>query len=452
MTEKSEKILIIEDNAIWQKKFSKWLGSSYAYRYASNKADAIKAFNQFLPDIIVQDLGLPEIEIGLDTLDYIVSQRSDAKVIVITSSQDHQHALEAQKRGAYSYFFKSENIQDELPLLVKRALRMQNLERDNSNLREKLTANLKFENIIAVSIQMQNILKLIEQTKGTREPVLLTGESGVGKEVISKHIHNRSVGKDKPFIAINCAALPENLLENELFGHEKGAFTGSQDLKNGLFELADGGSLFLDEIGELPISMQAKLLRVLQEKKFYRLGGTTEIKATFRLITATNRSLIDEISNNAFREDLFYRLNVIPIVLPPLRERPDDIPALINYFVNKYCETYKYKSAAILDPALIAYLSKLEWRGNTRELENTLKRMLVVNNKHLSLKDIPKDIQQKGNPMLQEALLNKYTLDEFTKMYARLVFEHLNHNKKETCKFLNINYRTLTSRLDKSEL
>lgn len=449
MKNNSEKILIIEDNAIWQKKFSKWLGSSYAYKYASNKSDGKNAYNEFLPDIVVLDLGLPAIEIGLEILDYIISQRSDAKVVVITSSQDHQHALEAQKRGAYSYFFKSENIQDELPLIVKRALRMQNLERDNSALRDKLTADMKFENIIAVSKQMQNILKLIEQTRGTREPVLISGESGVGKEVVSKHIHNRSVGKDKPFIAINCAALPENLLENELFGHEKGAFTGSQDLKNGLFELAEGGSLFLDEIGEIPLSIQAKLLRVLQEKKFYRLGGTSEIKATFRLIAATNRTLMDEISNKNFREDLFYRLNVIPIIIPPLRERPDDIPALINYFIDKYCESYKYKSAPIIDSALIAYLSKLEWKGNTRELENTLKRMLVVNNKHLSLKDIPQDIQEQGNPMLQEALLNKYTMDEFTKMYSKLVYEHLNQNKKETCKFLNINYRTLMSRLEK---
>lgn len=452
MINNPEKILIIEDNAIWQKKFSKWLGTSYSYRYASNKSDAIKAFNEFLPDIVVQDLGLPEIEIGLEILDYIVSQRSDAKVIVITSSQDHRHALEAQKRGAYSYFFKSENIQDELPFLVKRALRMQNLERDNSNLREKLTANLKFENIISISMQMQKILKLIEQTKGTREPVLVSGESGVGKEIVSRHIHDRSIGKDKPFIAINCAALPENLLENELFGHEKGAFTGSQDLKNGLFELSDGGSLFLDEIGELPLSIQAKLLRVLQEKKFYRLGGLSEIHTNFRLLAATNKNLMDEILNKNFREDLFYRLNVIPITIPPLRERPDDIPALINFFVNKYCETYKYKSVPVLDSALIAYLSKLEWRGNIRELENTLKRMLVVNNKHLSLQDIPPDIKQQGNPMLQEALINKYTMDDFTKMYAQLVYEHLNKNKKETSKFLNINYRTLMSRLHNSEL
>jgi DNA-binding NtrC family response regulator len=447
MSKTPDKILIIEDNSIWQQKFCKWLGDSYSYKFASNIEEAKKGFNDFLPDIVVQDLGLPEIELGLEILDYIVSQRTDAKVIIITSSQDHQHALEAQKRGAYSYFFKSENIQDELPLLVKRALRMQNLERDNSALRQKLSANLQFENIIAVSKQMQNILKLIEQTKNTREPVLITGESGVGKEIIAHHIHERSLGPGRTFIAINSAALPENLLENELFGHEKGAFTGSQDLKHGLFELADDGTLFLDEIGELPLSIQAKLLRVLQEKKFYRLGGTKEINANFRLIAATNRILINEISKNNFREDLFYRLNVVPINIPPLRERPDDIPALINFFVNKYCETYNNKNIPTMETSLIAYLSRLEWKGNIRELENTLKRMLVVNSKHLTLKDIPQDIQQKQNPLLQEALLNQYSMEDFSKMYAKLVFEHLGKNKKETCKILNINYRTLQAKL-----
>jgi DNA-binding NtrC family response regulator len=444
---KTDKILIIEDNAIWQQRFRKWLGDSYNFSFANNVEDAKKLFNNFLPDIVVQDLGLPEISLGLDILDYIVSQGTDAKVIVITASQDHQHALEAQKRGAYSYFFKSENIEDELPLTVKRAILMQTLERDNRNLRDKLSSNLQFENIIAVSNQMQNILKLIERTQRAREPVLISGESGVGKEIVAKHIHNRSFGSAKPFVAINSAAVPENLLENELFGHEKGAFTGAQDLKKGHFELAEDGTLFLDEIGELPLSIQAKLLRVIQEKKFYRLGGTSEIKANFRLIAATNRTLSEEITKKNFREDLYYRLNVIPILIPPLRERPDDIPALINYFITKYCKNYNYKSTPSLDPALIAYLSKLEWKGNIRELENTLTRMLVVNQKQLTLKDIPKDIQEQGDPILKTALQNKYTMDEFCKMYAHMVFEHLGQNKKESCEFLDINYRTLMSRL-----
>ncbi|MCB9057527.1 MAG: sigma-54-dependent Fis family transcriptional regulator [Calditrichae bacterium] len=447
MSSTKDKILVIEDNSIWQQRFQKWLGSNYAYSFATAKEDACKKFSDILPDIVLQDLGLPETSIGLEILDYIVRQGTDAKIIVITSSQDHQHALEAQKRGAHSYFFKGENIEDELPLIVKKALRMQTLERENRKLRDQLSANLRFDGIISTSKQMQNILHLVEQTKRTREPVLITGESGVGKEIIAQHIHNRSLGSAKPFIAINSAAVPENLLENELFGHEKGAFTGAQDLKPGHFELAKGGTLFLDEIGELPLSIQAKLLRVLQEKKFFRLGGTSQITADFRLVAATNRNLQEEIKNNNFREDLYYRLNVIPIHIPPLRERPDDIPSLISFFVDKYCQNYNFKSSPKLDTALITYLSRLEWKGNIRELENTLKRMLVVNPAQLTLKEIPSDIQEKSNPLLQNAILNRYTLDEITKMYAHLVFEHLNGNKKETCEFLNINYRTLMSKL-----
>jgi len=444
------KILIIEDNAIWQQKYKKWLGAEYSYAFAANTEDACLRMEQFIPDLVIQDLGLPHIDQGLQLLNQIVSSTNDVKVIVITSSQDHQHALEAQRRGAYSYFFKGENIEEELPLLVRGALRMQKLERENKELRHKLDASLQFENIIAVSKQMQNILRLIEKTRATREPVLITGESGVGKEVLARHIHQRSMPAQAPFITLNAATLPENLLENELFGHEKGAFTGATDLKHGLFELAENGTLFLDEIGELPIQTQAKLLRVLQEKTFYRLGGQTEIRANFRLIAATNRVLTEAIEQKLFREDLYYRLNVIPIHIPPLRERPDDIPALINFFVERYAENYNLKKIPKIDPAVIAYLSRVDWKGNIRELENTLTRMLVINSEHLTLKDIPSDIEERENSLLRHALEHGYTLEEMTRMYIHAVYEHVNRNKKEACKFLNINYRTLTARLDKS--
>ena len=441
-----QKILIIEDNVIWQQSFRKWLGNDYHFEFAGDMEKAKQAFVRFLPDIVLLDLGLPKIEQGLETLDFIIGQGTDAQVIVITSSQDHQNALEAQKRGASSYFFKSENIKDELPLSVKRALRMQALERENRNLRKKLTSALNFEGIVAVSRQMQNILRLVEQIRNATEPVLLTGESGVGKEVIARHIHNRSKLKDKPFIAINSAALPENLLENELFGHEKGAYTGAHELKKGQFELVRGGTLFLDEIGELPLSIQAKLLRVLQEKKFYRLGGTKELVADFRLITATNRDLFKEVEKRKFREDLYYRLNVIPIHIPPLRERPDDIPALIDYFTRKYCKENNLPIPR-MEPSLISFLSRLEWKGNVRQLENTLIRMLVLNQKTLSLKDVPQELQQQENLFLQNALASKLTLEDMSRMYVKMVYEHVGKNKKAACEFLNINYRTLMNRL-----
>ena len=407
---------------------------------------AIKVFNRFLPDVVLLDLGLPRIEQGLDTLDKLVACRTDAKIIVITASQDHQTALEAQKRGAYSYFSKSEDIKDELPLLIKRAAQMQSLERENRNLRKELNDALKFDGIISISKDMQQILRLIETIKNTLEPVLISGESGVGKEVIAKHIHNRSNRASKPFVAINAAALPENLLENELFGHEKGAFTGADQQKKGLFEMADNGTLFLDEIGELPIMIQAKLLRVLQERKFYRLGGVSEHETNFRLIAATNRDLSKEVEKHTFREDLFYRINVIPIHISPLRERPDDIPALIDFFVERYCDNNKLSSPTI-ESSLIAYLSKMEWKGNIRQLENMIIRMLVFNSKNLTIKDLPEELQEQENPIIKNALSGKLTLDEMTRLYIKLVYEHVNSNKKAACEYLDINYRTLTSRL-----
>ncbi len=450
MQKNKHKVLIVEDNLIWQQSFKKWLGKDYLFEFAPNVEKAKQAFIRFLPDIILLDLGLPKIEQGLALLDFFVSQGSDAKIIVITSSQDHQHALEAQKRGASSYFFKSENIKDELPLMVRRALQMQALERENRALRRKLDEKLVFEGIVAVSKQMQKILNLIEQIRDTLEPVLITGESGVGKEVIAQHIHKRSKVAQKPFIAINAAALPETLLENELFGHEKGAFTGAQDLMKGKLELANGGTIFLDEIGDLPASIQAKLLRVLQEKKFYRLGGTKEVTADFRLITATNRSLIDEVKAGKFREDLFYRLNVIPIHIPPLRERPDDIPALINYIVESYCRENKIPVPSI-DPSLISYFSRLEWRGNVRQLKNILIRMLVLNPQALTLKDVPDELVEQENPILQNALTNRLSLDEMTRLYVKMVYDHVGRNKKAACEFLKINYRTLMNRLKDKE-
>jgi len=446
MNNKNLKILIVEDNIIWQKSYKKWLGPDHIYDFAENSEMAIKVFNRFLPDVVLLDLGLPRIEQGLGTLDELVACRTDAKVIVITASQDHQTALEAQKRGAYSYFSKSEDIKDELPLLIKRAAQMQSLERENRNLRKELNDALKFDGIISISKDMQRILRLIETIKNTLEPVLISGESGVGKEVIAKHIHNRSSRASKPFVAINAAALPENLLENELFGHEKGAFTGADQQKKGLFEMADNGTMFLDEIGELPIMMQAKLLRVLQERKFYRLGGVNEHKTNFRLIAATNRDLSKEVEKHTFREDLFYRINVIPIYISPLRERPDDIPALIDFFVERYCDNNKLSSPTI-DSSLIAYLSKMEWKGNIRQLENMIIRMLVFNSKNLTIKDLPEELQEQENPIIKNALSGKLTLDEMTRLYIKLVYEHVNSNKKAACEYLDINYRTLTSRL-----
>ncbi len=443
---KKNKILIVEDNLVWNESYKKWLGDQYSYVQATDPQKANQVFDEQFPDLVILDLGIPDFDSGFKVLDSLIAKGTDVAIIVITSSKDHQHALEAQRRGANAYFFKGENIKEELPFLVHRALKMQALQRENRRLRQKLDKVFNFDNIVAVSKQMQNILALIEKIKNSNEPVLITGESGVGKEIIARHIHIRSKKHKNSFVAINCAAMPENLLENELFGHEKGAFTGATDLKRGMIEQAAEGTLFLDEIGDMAISLQAKILRVLQEKKFYRLGGTSEINTKFRLIAATNKNLIQAVKEKSFREDLYYRLNVIPIHISPLRERPDDIPALIDFFTQNYAEENQI-TAPRIDPTLISFLSHLNWEGNIRQLENTIKRMLVLNHKSLSMADIPHELKHSGNTFLDNALIEHQTLDDVSRNYVKIVLEYVHGNKKAACDLLNINYRTLQKKL-----
>ena len=301
--------------------------------------------------------------------------------------------------------------------------------------------------IITRNRRMQEILKFTALAADSDSPMLLVGETGVGKEIFADYIHRISNRSQHSIVKIGLSAMPPDLMASELFGHEKGAFTGATDLKLGKIELATDGTLFLDEIGDIHISLQAKLLRILQEKKFYRLGGTSEVKVNFRLIAATNKDLVSEVIAKRFREDLYYRLNVIPIVIPPLRQRPDDIPALIDYFIQKYCQD-NHITVPRIDGALITHMSRCNWEGNIRQLENTLKRMLVLNNRSLVLADLPEELSKNNTSFLQEALEQHQSLDDISKRYAQMVLEHFSGNKKEACQFLQINYRTLQNKLN----
>lgn len=446
--EDPKKILIIEDNVMWAESYRKWIGQQYELKLAFNKKEALEVFQEFLPDLIILDLGLPQIKDGLNLLEEIIKKGHDAKVIVVTSFKDHEYALEAQRQGAYSYFSKGENIEEELPFLIKQALRMLKLERENHELRSKLKNNLHFDHIVAVSQSMQNILNLIEKIKDSSEPVLISGESGVGKEVVARHIFERSQYYRQKFIAINCAAMPANLLESELFGYEKGAFTGAVKTTRGKLELGNQGMVFLDEIGEMPLELQTKLLRVLEEKKFFRLGGEKEIEVDFRLLCATNRNLLQLIEQKKFREDLYYRINVIPIHIPPLRERPDDIPAIIYHIMESFCQENNLPVPQITSRT-IAYLSHLRWEGNVRELENVIKRLIITGTEKIDIPDLPPDIIEQSDSFLDKALASELTLAELNRIYVKMVLEQKNGNKKEACKLLKINYRTLMSKLEK---
>ncbi len=443
----NSKILIIEDNVIWGETYKKWIGDHYQIKLAFNKTEATELCDSFEPDLIILDLGLPQIQDGFDLLDELIKRGEDYQIIVVTSFKDHQYALEAQKKGAYSYFSKGENLEEELPYLIKQALKMQKLERENNQLRSQLKENIHFTDIIAVSKQMQHILFLIENIKTSNEPVLITGESGVGKEVIARHIYNQGDRFKNNFVAINCAALPANLLESELFGYEQGAFTSAIKTTRGKLEIANNGTLFLDEIGDMPLEIQAKLLRVLEMKQFFRLGGEKEIEVDFRLISATHQNLSENIKDNNFREDLFYRINVIPIHLPPLRERPDDIPAMIDYFGDKFCKENNLTKPKFTN-RVIAFLSHLRWEGNARELENTVKRLIITNQKQIDIKDLPPDVLEGSDNFLDEALANELSLEEVSKIYAKMVLDLKNGNKKEACKHLDVNYRTLMKKLN----
>ena len=444
--ENNNKILIVEDNVIWGESYKKWIGNQYQTKIAFNKAEALEFCDLFQPDLIILDLGLPQIRDGFDLLDELINRGKDHQIIVVTSFKDHQYALEAQRKGAYSYFSKGENLEEELPYLIKQALKMQKLERENKELRSRLKENIHFDNIVAVSKQMQHILGLIENIKMSNEPVLITGESGVGKEVIATHIYEQGDRFKRNFVAINCAALPTNLLESELFGYEQGAFTGATKTTRGKLEIANNGTIFLDEIGDMPLELQAKLLRVLETKQFYRLGGEKEIEVDFRLISASHQNLSESIKDGKFREDLFYRINVIPIHLPPLRDRPDDIPALIDFFAGKFCGENNIPKPKFAN-RVIAFLSHFRWEGNARELENTIKRLIITNQKQIDIKDLPADILEQNEHFLDKALANELTLEEISKIYVKMVLDLKSGNKKEACKLLNVNYRTLMKKL-----
>lgn len=447
MAQYTNKVLIAEDNELWSESFKQWINELYDIRIAFNSSDALTLCESFEPDLIILDLGLPQISDGLGLLDDLIKRGQDYQIIVVTSFEEHRYALEAQRRGAYSYFSKGdENLEEALPNLIQQALKMQQLERENKVLRSKLEQNIRFDDIVAVSKQIQSILSTIETIKNSVEPVLITGESGVGKEVIARHIFKQSSRLNESFVAINCGALPPNLLESELFGYEKGAFTGAQKTTRGKFELAHNGTLFLDEIGDMPLELQVKVLRILETKRFFRLGGEKEITINFRLISATNQPLADLIKSNKFREDLFYRLNVIPIHIPPLRERPDDIPAMIEHFTEKFCRENDLTKPKFKN-RVIAFLSHLPWEGNSRELENTVKRLILTNPQQIDIENLPPDVLEETDNFLDKALANELTLEKISKIYVKMVLEQKKGNKKEACKLLDINYRTLMSKL-----
>ncbi len=343
-------------------------------------------------DVVITDMKMPGMD-GMELMSRIRMRQPDLPVIMMTAFGSVEKAVEAMRKGAFDYILKPFK-NEELKLTIGKAINHHNLIRQNRQLTRELEGKYNFGNIIGKSVQMQRIFGLIEKVAPTKATVLITGDSGTGKELIARAIHYNSPRKDQPFISVNCGALPETLLESELFGHEKGAFSGAVSQRKGRFELADGGTLFLDEISEMSSTLQVKLLRVLQEMEFERVGGSHTLKVDVRVVAASNRNLKEDAANGIFRSDLYYRLNVVHVYLPPLRERKDDLYLLVRHFLSKYAKENHQELIAISSGAIERILDYF-WPGNVRELENVIERAIILSDRHeIQVKDLPAEVRE----------------------------------------------------------
>jgi len=388
------------------------------------------------------DVQMPGMD-GLEMQRRIKTLNKDSIVIIMTAFASVDTAVRALKDGAYDYITKPFDP-DDLSHLIRNATKQISLQAENESLKVKVTDLENVEDLIGNSNEMKKVLKEVESVAQSNSSIIITGESGTGKELIARAIHSNSPRKYFPLVSVHCGALTESLLESELFGHEKGAFTGAMYNRKGRFEMADGGTIFLDEIATISPKMQIELLRVLETKSFVRVGGNKEINSDFRVICATNRDLKSMVKNGTFREDLFYRLNVVNITIPPLRERIEDIPLLVNHFISKYC-TSMSRDMITIEPAAMKHLEKFEFPGNVRELENMIERAIVIGNgKEIKLKDLP---------MGKEAISSSVeSLDELEKRHIEQILIKYQWNVSRSAKALNVDRVTLYNKIRKYEL
>ncbi len=444
-------ILVVDDDASQRRLIEFWLKEEgYAVVTAADGKSGLQVFESSPPSLVISDIRMRDLS-GLDLLVRIKAASPDTPVILITAFGTVADAVDAMKLGAAHYVLKPVNP-DELKLNVQHALEHRQLADENRYLRDFANTAFRFENIVGASKKMRDVFDVALQIAGRDSTVLLTGESGTGKELLAKAIHQNSLRSSKPFITINCGAIPENLIESELFGHRKGSFTGALADRNGKFEAANQGTVFLDEIGELPINLQVRLLRVIQEREIDKIGYPKPIPINVRIVAATNRDLGALIEDGQFREDLFYRLSVVAIELPPLRERRDDIPLLLQHFLRKHCERYQLTIPSLTDDA-IDLLTRYAWPGNVRELENVIERLVVLGRSDVIRgEELPPHIR---NAKSRISAINLklpdegISLEEVEKEIIVQSLERHQWNQTRAARYLNISRKTLIYRMEK---
>lgn len=444
-------ILIVDDEK-GQREILKTIiqGEGYEVMTASNEREALKAIGEGVFDAIMTDLKMPGGD-GTHLLTSILKERPNTSVVIMTAHGTIDSAVEAMKLGAFDYLTKPLE-RDELLVVLNKAVEKTKLLNENTRLREQLEEKFKIENIIGRDGTMQDVLKIIKKVSNSNSTVLIFGESGTGKELAARAIHHNSPRRDKPFMDINCAAIPETLLESELFGYEKGAFTGASTRKMGLFESANGGTLFLDEIGDMGIGLQARLLRAIQEREIRRVGGKDNIKIDVRIISATNKNLEGEIKEGRFREDLYYRLNVIAFRIPPLRERMGDLPELVSFFISKYNRSLGKKINGISDNALNLLLN-YSWPGNVRQLESVIERaVLLTDVSTIEMDTLPPEISNKPIQIGKidfDIPNDGISFEELEREVLLKAMRKSNWIIAKAAQLLDMSYRTLQYRLNK---
>ena len=436
-------ILIVDDEESVRDSLYNWfIEDGYYVDCAENAKQALSILESKNFDIILADVKMPGMD-GLEMHRRIKSIDKDSIVIIMTAFASVDTAVQALKDGAYDYITKPFDP-DDLSHLIRNATSQISLKVENEALRHRVVTLENVEDLIGDSQVIIQVLEEVKRVAQSNSPVIITGESGTGKELIARAIHSNSQRKFFPLVTVHCGALTESLLESELFGHEKGAFTGAMYNRKGRFEMADGGSIFLDEIGTIPAKMQIELLRVLESKAFVRVGGNKEIKSDFRIICATNKDLDYLVKNGKFREDLFYRLNVVNIKIPPLRERIEDIPMLVNYFINKYC-TSMSRNIISINPAALKRLGMYDYPGNVRELENLIERAIVVGNeKEIRVKDLPFQSDSTNNSV--------EGLHDLEKKHIIQILHKYDWNISRSAKALKVDRVTLYNKIKKYDL